>query len=182
MYKYNCNDYFQYLYRSNFNPKIKFYRERDISCCEHKFIRLKSGGWSSCGGFHSSDYEYEDDVVECICCGLTNKYKTLEMELQNKNSFGWKTIETELFDLYIKEHKISFISDIVIDSTHLPLLYRVAKKMFYDGDDLTLVSVMFKLNSLETWDERRRLNSVDDAYCLMERFKNETAKVLQKKK
>ena len=45
MLKYNCNDYFQYLYRSSFNRgEVQFREEgkKQIRGCNHEFILLKS--------------------------------------------------------------------------------------------------------------------------------------------
>lgn len=186
MKKYNCNDYFQYLYRSSLSTEIRDNRKSQIIECEHKFVLLKEGGWNSCGGFHSSDYEYEDDIVECVSCGLTNKYKDLECSLghgvlSSLFPYSYTSVETLEFDVYSKDKDIELISDLVIDSRHTPLLYRIAKKMFPEEIDKILVEVMFRLNEIENIEEKMNMNTVDDAKDLMDRFYSLRGNVLVKK-
>ena len=68
----------------------KITREEQIRRCPHCFALIKKGYWS--GGFHSSDYEYIDDVIECVRCGLTNHsripFNIDKLNMLSKNEIG----------------------------------------------------------------------------------------------
>ncbi len=77
-------------------------REKQIRNCKHCFALIKEGGWS--GGFHSSDYEYDEDIIECVKCGLTNK--NIEIEKRYSHIFR-PSIESKLFPELVYNHKYS---------------------------------------------------------------------------
>ncbi len=82
----------------------KITREEQIRRCPHCFALIKKGYWS--GGFHSSDYEYIDDVIECVRCGLTNK----NMQYESRYSSLWGiSIESTLFREIVYDHSYSRI-------------------------------------------------------------------------
>lgn len=178
MLKYNCNDYFQYLYRSSFNrgeAQFREERKKQIRECNHEFVLLKEGGW--CGGFNSSDYEYDYNIIECVHCGVTNKYEELEFFIRHNPIFPWmkSSVETEEFKLifnkpYSDRYDVNLISSQVIDSKHAKILYDVAKKIYPYASNEKIIDIMYKLNLLETDSEKMNLNTVEDAKELIIRY------------
>lgn len=182
MLKYNCNDYFQYLYRSSFDREKEHFREerkKQIRGCNHEFVLLKEGGWNNCGGFDSSDYVYDYNVIECVHCGVTNKYEELEQILrEDQVSIFPKiklSVETEEFNLifnkpYSDKFDVNLISSQVIDSKHVKILYDVVKKIYPYASNQKTVDIMYKLNLLETNSEKMNLNTVEDSENLIIRY------------
>lgn len=182
MLKYNCNDYFQYLYRSSFDREKEHFREerkKQIRECNHEFILLKKGGWNNCGGFDSSDYVYEYNVIECVHCGVTNKYEELEQILREEQLSIFPkiklSVETEEFNLIFKKSysdkfDVNLISSQVIDSKHAKILYDVANKIYPYVSNERIVDIMYKLGLLETNSEKMNLNSVEEAKNLIIRY------------
>lgn len=182
MLKYNCNDYFQYLYRSSFNrgeAQFREERKKQIRGCNHEFIILKKGGWDNCGGFDSSDYVYDYNVIECVHCGVTNKYEELEQILREEQVSIFPkiklSVETEEFNLifdkpYSDRNDVNLISSRVIDSKHAKILYDVAKKINPYASNEKIVDIMYKLSLLETNSEKMNLNTVEDAKDLIIRY------------
>lgn len=194
MLKYNCNDYFQYLYRSSFNREEAQFREerkKQIRGCNHEFVLLKEGGWNNCGGFDSTDYVYDYNVIECVHCGVTNKYKELEQILREEQVSIFPkiklSVETEEFNLifnkpYSDRFDVNLISSRVIDSNHVKILYDVAKKIYPYESNQKIVDIMHKLSLLETNSEKMNLNSVEDAKDLIIRYYTFMIQILKKQK
>ena len=182
MLKYNCNDYFQYLYRSSFDRQKEHFREerkKQIRGCNHEFVLLKESGWNNCGGFDSSDYVYDYNVIECVHCGVTNKYEELEQILrEDQVSIFPKiklSVETEEFNLifnkpYSDKFDVNLISSQVIDSKHAKIFYDVVKKIYPYASNEKIVDIMHMLSLLETNSEKMHLNSVEDAKDLIIRY------------
>lgn len=190
MLKYNCNDYWQYLYRSSFSTfrtsfgeleKFREERRKQIRACNHEFVLLKEGGWDSCGGFDSTDYEYDYNIVECVHCGVTNKYKHTEeaMEITPESGIIYpgirKSVETVEFDSifgreYSDKYDVNLISALVIDSKHAKLLYDIAKQINPLADNEKLVKIMHTLNLMETEDEKYKLNTIEESRELIIRY------------
>ena len=199
--EYNCNDYFQYLIRGSavltrFEKDVEAFREnrrQQMRRCNHEFILLKEGCWHNGMGFNSSDYVYEHNTIECVHCGLTNKYKKIEdtlMEMNESESiFSLKKIkpavESEEFNLYFtKKDKVrtpfgigysdkfdvKLISKKIINSTHAPLLYHIARTIDINADNDRLIEIMLKLIELENDKEKMNLNTLEDAKSLISRY------------
>lgn len=180
MLKYNCNDYFQYLYRSSFNrgeAQFREERKKQIRKCNHEFVLLKEGGW--CGGFNSSDYEYDYNIIECVHCGVTNKYEELEQILREEQVSIFPkiklSVETEEFNSifnkpYSDRYDVNLISSQVIDSKHAKILYDVAKKIYPYASNEKIIDIMYNLNLLETDSEKMNLNTVEDTKELIIRY------------
>ena len=182
MLKYNCNDYFQYLYRSSFNrgeAQFREERKKQIRGCNHEFVLLKEGGWDNCGGFDSSDYVYDYNAIECVHCGVTNKYEELEQILREEQVSIFPkiklSVETEEFNLifdkpYSDRNDVNLISSRVIDSKHAKILYDVAKKIYPYASNEKIVDIMYKISLLETNSEKMNLNTVEDVKELIIRY------------
>ena len=190
MLTFNKNDYFQYLYRTTAyslgnNVDQKEYinkRRTEIRKCNHQFVLLQKGGWDNCGGFDSTDYEYEHHIVECIHCGLTNKYKKIE-DIIHAPSGGiaftssqiGTSVETQEFDSYFSKdysdkYDLNIISPIIINSKHIGLLCSIAKRINPLVDEEQLVEMMYILNMLETNKEKVTLNTIEEAKELIDRY------------
>lgn len=78
-------------------------KEKRIRSCKHCFALIKEGEWI--GGFHSSDYEYDEAIIECIKCGLTNKNKKLYYSLKYRylNPIS-EPLESKLFNELVYNH------------------------------------------------------------------------------
>lgn len=186
----NKNDYFQYLYRTTAyslvnNNLVKEYlnkRRTEMRKCNHQFVLLQKGGWNNCGGFDSTDYEYEHNIVECVHCGLTNKYKDIECIVHSPSGGISYTssqigisVETQEFDSYFAndysdKYDVNLISTRIINSKHAVLLYEIAKTICPPKDNEKLVEIMYKLSLLETSSEKRNLNTLEDAKELIIRY------------
>ena len=175
------NDNWHQYYQSCGLTLVEKEKRRDeVLHCEHKFVLLKRGGWT--GGFHSSDYEYQPNLVECVHCGLTNKF--VKMEEINNNIYGEKkySFENELFlecfaGSYgykgrFNENDIRLISSVSIDSCHIRTLYKLAKRIYPEGLDKDLFDIMLVLDGLETEEEKIGLECIRGEEALLDRYKN----------
>ena len=164
-------------------------RINEIRNCEHLFVKLRD--------FDTSTYEGIDlSVVECVHCGVTNKYKDLERTMRKYQrsleyyvltkmhytdvSYNDTTIESRLMDEIKGEHKeLNMMSNSVIRTFHPGVLYRIANLIKPEASNEELFEIMQELNNLETPEEKTKLNSLFDATDLIERYKEE-CKVLKK--
>lgn len=67
------SDYIEALRRSAYYLFFDEYKKlghRINKLCNHLFVKLREG--YTVPGFHSSDYEYEEPIIYCVHCGLTN--------------------------------------------------------------------------------------------------------------
>ena len=161
----------------------------EIKNCNHLFVKLRDYNTSFYGNLDLS-------VIECVHCGVTNKYKDLERVLQKYRhsldlyvltklhytnvDYNETTIETVMMDKIKDENKeLNMMSNEVIRSFHPGVLYQSAMIIKPDGSNFELFQIMKKLNELETFEEKNKLNSVDDASDLINRYKEEI-KVLKK--
>ena len=114
-------------------------QERRIRNCKHCFALIKEGEWWC--GFHSSDSEYEEPVIECVKCGLTNKDKRLYKKL----SFRFREPpKSRLFGEIVYNHKHSRVPFAIEDlnmlsmekiGTRVPqIFYSMAKEVNLDID------------------------------------------------
>lgn len=161
----------------------------EIKNCNHLFVKLRD--------FDTSTYEGLDlSIVECVHCGVTNKFKELErvmrkypksLDLYMRNrlhyidvDYNEETIESKLMDEIKNSNPIlNLMSDEVIRTFHPGLLYRLANIINPTADDKELFDIMKELNNLETTEERNKLNNENDAIELIDRY-SEKVKVLKK--
>ena len=54
-------------------------RKAQMQSCNHLFVKIMEGKHYYYG-FHSADYTSTFDEIECLCCGMTNKFKFYEGE------------------------------------------------------------------------------------------------------
>lgn len=164
-------------------------RINEINGCEHLFVKLRD--------YDTSYYDNLDlSVVECVHCGVTNKYRDLERVMQKYRrsldyyvltkwhytnvEYNETTIETMMMNKIKDENnKLNMMSNEVLRSFHPGVLYQIAKSINPEADNTELFEVMKKLNELETFEERNKLNNLEDATSLIERYQKEV-KVLKK--
>ena len=111
-------------------------REIQIRNCKHCFALIKRGGWS--GGFHSSDYEYDEDLIECVKCGLTNKNHDYEYRY---SSMFRSSIESKLFSELVYTHDYSEVPFILKDLNMLSekeIGTREPRKLWYIAKEVEL--------------------------------------------
>lgn len=160
----------------------------EIANCQHLFVKLKSEPINY--------YGHNIDTVECVHCGLTNKYYGIEKMirkyiasfdytlLQKRNIIKFKlkdtTIESEMMMKLLQAKKeLILLSDEVIETNHAGLLYQIAKKIEPLSSNNELFSIMQKLNKLETLEEKNNLSNIFDAVDLINRYQND-GKILKK--
>lgn len=186
--------------------EITIKREEEIKKCNHLFIKLRPG--EEVWGFHSSDYYMGAHEVECVHCGLTNRFEKLESMLSNQyieyfqtfrgiipstTRYNRKTLESKLFKeifqhSYFRGGKefnnrdINLISDETLLTYHPGLLYHLALQINPQGDNEELFNIMKKLHQLETFQEKIRLQTEEQAISLLERYYDFKPKSLIRKK
>jgi len=155
-------------------------RIEEIENCNHLFLKLKDKEYV--GTNHSSDTGDELSTLECVHCGLTNKFEFLENKLQDIDTlYTNPTIETKLFhktykDAYIRcsksfnENVFNLISDEVIPTNQAGLLYKLALIINPIGTNEELFSIMNTLNELETNLEKWKLRTIDQCADLLNRY------------
>ena len=157
-------------------------RINEINNCNHLFVKLR-------------DSE-NNNIVECVHCGVTNKYHELETTMTKCQksleyyvrtnlhlkdvSFNEMTIESMMMNKILENNpNISMLSDRVIRTDHPGLLYEIAKSINPDADTEELFEIMYALHELETVEEKKKLNSIEVSQELIKRYK-ESIKVLRK--
>lgn len=164
-------------------------RIREIEQCNHLFVKLREQ-------VSSSDNDADLSVIECVHCGVTNKYKDLERVMQKYRrsmdyyvltnwhytdvTYNDVTIETLMIDK-IKDAntQLPMMSNEILRSFHPGVLYQIAKFINPNADNTELFEMMEHLNGLETFEERNKLNNISDAKDLIDRYQQEI-KVLKK--
>ena len=188
------NDNFAQCYRSLYKGHFNQYanrRKEEITNCNHLFLKLKEKEYL--GSFHSSDCMDEPSVLECVHCGLTNKFETLERILSQYKMIFKKSLETIMFhniyhDAWKKDGKcfddsiFNLISDGVIKTNQAGLLYKLAIVINPYGSNEELFNIMNTLNELETDLERLKLSKVEQCGDLIDRYNKEKSKVLKYEK
>ena len=164
-------------------------RINEIENCNHLFVKVRDYNTSYYGDLDLS-------AVECVHCGVTNKYRDLEKVMQKYRKsldyyvlthwhytdveYNDVTIETIMMDKIKDENQeLNMMSNEVLRSFHPGVLYEIAKIINEDAENYELFEIMKKLNELETFEEKNKLNSVEEATSLIERYKEEI-KVLKK--
>lgn len=143
--------------------------------CEHEFIIVKKFDFNDEGR-----YWYDDDIIECVHCGLSNKYIPFERLLLadskiNRTPKPKLSVESEEFNLIYPDrfqygNNAILFSNIIIDSKHISLLYQIACFIKSDASANEIAEIMFKLNLLETKEERKYLSNIKDAENLIKRY------------
>ena len=183
------NDNFAQCCRSLINGHKDNYinqRKEEMLNCNHLFLKLKDKEYV--GSYHSSDCCDDSAIVECVYCGLTNKFKYLE-EIFGEYDQN-QTIESSMFDEIFKkgyrrsgksfnDSVFNLISYDVIKTNHPQLLYKLALIINLKGTTEELFNIMSILNELETNLEKWKLSKVEQCNDLLKRYKER--KVLIKK-
>ena len=168
-----------------------------MSCCDHVFIKLKDGIYS--GACNSSDCEYFPAVVECLKCGLTNKYIYMNPLLRDiyiydyhrklavdaNNEIFWKQYGSASrrsgkdFD----DSVFNLISDeeFNVYRPSADILYAIAKKIKPKGNKAELFAIMKELNGMIQAKERETIRRVSQAKDLIKRYKARVRKIDEKK-
>lgn len=165
-------------------------RINEIRNCKHLFVKLRERDYSI--------YTPKDiPIIECVHCGVTNKYVNLEYTL-NKFSrsrdyyvlnvyhytdveYNECTIETQMMnEICYNKEDIRLMSNEIVRTDHPSVLYDIAKILYPEADNEELVQVMQKLNKLETQEEKLKLSTIFDAKELIDRYVSEEEKVLKK--
>lgn len=155
-------------------------RIEEIKACNHEFVIIKKGKYI--GAFHSSDCGFESDTIECIHCGLTNKFIKMvesmrphfsglhDIYLSNKS----EPFESMLFNGFLNNtdyEDINFISSDELASDYPKLLYDIAVSINPEADSQELFFIMEELNDLQTRTERLKTCTLKDAEPLIIRYK-----------
>ena len=155
-------------------------RISEINECDHLFIKLRD--------YDNNMGNNDLSIVECVHCGVTNKYYDLERVLAKyKKSLDYyvltnyhytnvkyddATIESLMMDRLIQSHtKLNMISDKTLHTYHPGVLYKVAKIINPQASNEELFEIMQQLAEIETFEEKTKLNNIYDATDLIERYK-----------
>ena len=185
------DDFGQCLRKLRKQPEdIVIKRKEEMEKCNHLFVLLKKG--EVVGGFHSSDYYYDQNIVECVHCGLTNKFIKIEERFLEPGSnythntlfpshYNERTLETGMFleifkDAYRRggkafdESVINLISKEPLYTTHSGFLYKMALTINPNGSYEELFQIMKELWQIETREEKLQLLTLDKAEELIKRY------------
>lgn len=177
-------------------------RQEEIRSCNHLFIKLRQG--KEVFGCHSTDYYKDADEVECVNCGLTNKFNRIEELLDSKyiefsksfsgmipslTGYNKKTLESQIFeevfkDSYFRGGKsfnnldVNLINEECLPTYHPGLLYQLALRISPLGNNEELFKIMKQLHLLETTQEKIRLQTEEQATSLLDRYYASKSKCL----
>ena len=169
-------------------------RKEEMRECNHLFVLLRKG--EEVYGCHSTDYYKGANEVECVYCGLTNRFNKIELVLDSdyieysksfrgmiasQTRYKRNTLESEMFEeifrhLYYRGGKsfnnstLNLISNECLLSYHPGMLYRLALQINPLGNDEELFEIMKILHFLETPQEKIRLQSDEHASLLLSRY------------
>ena len=194
--KLPLNDEFAQCMRKlrDYSNEITETRKEEIHRCNHLFILLRKG--EEIYGCHSTDYYRDADEVECVHCGLTNRFERIESILDNdyneyfktfsgmissSTRYNRKTLESQLFreifkNLYYRGGKsfnnsnLNLISKECLLTYHPGLLYRLALQINPSANDKEIFEIMKQLHILETNQEKIRLQTEEQATGLLDRY------------
>lgn len=180
-------------------------RKIEMRNCNHLFVLLRKG--EEIYGCHSTDYYKGANEVECVHCGLTNRFNRIELVLDSdyieyskrfrgmivsQTKYNRKTLESEMFEeifknLYYRSGKsfnnssLNLISNECLLTNHPRLLYQLALKINPLAEDAKIFEIMKALHFLENSQERIRLQSEEHATSLISRYYTLKPKSLVKK-
>jgi hypothetical protein len=189
------------------SEKQKQERTKEVMNCHHEFVMLKPRVYN--GAFNSSDCEIVDPVVECVHCGVSNKFSYLYEKLL----FNGYIRHDSDNKAYLVGSKFDLTDDVLVE--HYPLeselfgKYVISpyvkllgiKEPQYENPDMVIDSCHIKvlyqlakedsltdeeifnnmkeLYNLENYYERLMTKSIDDTKALKERY-NECRLILKK--
>lgn len=171
------NDPFaQYIRSLNTTPENANIKREKMLSCNHLFVKLKR---------EQKEYQILSEV-ECVHCGLTNKYHSLENFFRIKqmasDQYKERTLESILFDEIMNIPNLNLISDEVIETNHPGLLYQLALTINPEANQDELFTIMNTLHNLENEQERLHLRRPEQSSALLKRYKSATSKTLKRKK
>lgn len=171
-------------------------RRHELETCNHLFLELVPSRYE--GACHSSDCYTVPSIVECVHCGLTNKFMAFDNSVTFDGSgrtrkffadfppaYFWKeklTIESQVCR---KENLDAFekLSKEALMTFHPQVLYQLAKQIMPDASNQELFDIMKQLTILETSSEQIYLATVEQAEDLKARYiQNNHVKVPIKKR
>lgn len=188
------------------STEIKQKRQEEIKKCNHLFVKLRKG--EVIVGCHSTDYYTGANEVECVHCGLTNRFNKIEEVLDNEylelskrfngmipslTRYNKKTPESEMFDEIFKDSyfrggkifnnlDVNLINEECLPTCHPGLLYQLALRISPLGNNEELFKIMKQLHLLETTQEKIRLQTEEQATSLLDRYYTSKSKCLILKK
>ena len=142
-------------------------RKEQMENCNHLFVKLEEG--RNFQGYYKNDCCYIPCKVECVLCGLTNKYTSNYKYYETKDGNLMKPvlfsdreirINNQVFaeqfsHAYSKDHKFfdesvfNLIKDEVLDTDHAPYLYQRAINLRMDRSQEDVFNIMSILNDIE---------------------------------
>ena len=190
------------IYPTKFTQK----RQEEMRNCNHLFVKLRE--CEEVFGFHSTEYYIGAHEVECVHCGLTNRFNRIEELLDSEyievsksfrgmipslTKYNKKTLESQIFeetfeDSYFRGGKsftnsdMNLISEECLQTCHPGLLFHLALQINPLGDNEKMFEIMKKLHQLETFSEKIRLQTKEQAVSLLERYYDSKNKSLVLKK
>jgi hypothetical protein len=117
------SDYIEALKRSAYYLFFDEYKKlghRINKLCNHLFVKLREG--YTVPGFHSSDYEYEEPIIYCVHCGLTNWYRGMSFLVATRSM----TLKNETYRDYVRTYCPSNVRFDKGDTSWIPFISKEA--------------------------------------------------------
>lgn len=173
-------------------------REQEVMQCRHDFVMLKPARYM--GACSLPNCEIEEPVVECVHCGLTNKFTYFMEVMRLIGNVKYNEYDNNNY-LYLNNHKVEALpfesllfnklmassyvklyglstevhphqyEQYAINSAHISVLYQVAKDLNL-GSDREVLETMGLLHELETLQEMMQIETKDDTVALVNRYKS----------
>ena len=166
-----ANDLFnQYIRSMNLSLSDRQKRLEEMCNCHHVFFLLKA-----------DDY---GDTIECLKCGLTNKFLGLRWRFINADADIVENIAFE--ELSCKMGTYNIINHRALNTYHPRELYQACKEinLSFDLDDPTcydqLFDMMDDLSHEETPQESYAITTYEDCSDLIARYRKRTGKEYKK--
>ncbi len=142
-------------------------RQEQMCNCHHLFVKLEEGYYFQ--GYYARDCGYKPCKVECVLCGLTNKYASNYKYYRTKDGYLIKPVlfsdreikinnqifQEQFFHAYSKDRKsfdesvFNLIKDEVLPTDHAMYLYQRALNLRLDDSYDSLFNTMRILNEID---------------------------------
>ncbi len=160
----------------NLSPQERYLRHHEMCTCNHGFMWL------------TDDNERKEHVYECLKCGMTNKFRNLELHFMTPScKYTVETLEYEAARSRIEDGRYNIINpDRPSNMLHPRILYQVSRELnlFYSLDDPScyhdLFSLIERLRYTETPEESYSISTFDDCKDLIARYKKKYNKTYKK--
>jgi len=163
----NVNQLYHSVDRERHLEPEEYQKEKDkMTNCKHLLVIL-----SGMQFYTGKGNLYNGYAVECCKCGITNKYVDLIRTLNRPGrEISKLPLSMECFKEWNKSNQ-DYLSDEMLNSYHIGILYRVALKLKPYGTREEIFNLMKELHNMETTQEKLRISSEEHTIDLVKRYK-----------